>query len=118
MINLVENTMLDCVLLEKKREPDGAGGFLPAAWTESAPFKAAFEIITNQESLTAEARGMIRVYKIFVKKNLTLGHDDVFRRKADNATFRVTGYSNDEVTPEMSMLNLAALTAERWELPQ
>lgn len=117
-MSLIEDGMLDCVLLERKREPDGAGGFLPSVWVEGAPFKAIFEMITNQENITAEARGMLRVYKVFVKKNAQLEHDDVFRRKEDGATFRVTGYLNDQKTPDIASLNLAVVTAERWELTQ
>jgi hypothetical protein len=117
-MSLIEDGMLDCVLLERKRDPDGAGGFLPSVWVEGAPFKAMFETITSQETIVAEAKGMLRVYKVFVKKSLHLEHDDVFRRKEDGATFRVTGYLNDQKTPDISSLNLAVFTAERWELTQ
>ena len=116
-MSLLQDAMVDCVFLEKKREPDGAGGLLPAEWVEGAVFKAAITAITTTEAQIAEAQGMKRVYSVVTNKNATLDYRDVFKRISDGATFRVTSDGDDVKTPNTAHLNASQATAERWELP-
>ena len=44
-----------------------------------------------------------------------LRYQKVFQRDSDGATFRVT--SNPVVAPDVSTVQISAMTAERWEIP-
>ena len=56
-MSLLTQAMEDVVLMEKKREPDGEGGFLPAKWVDGAAFKAAITFNSSMEARTAEKQG-------------------------------------------------------------
>lgn len=116
-MNLIQKSMVDCVIMEKEREPDGAGGFI-TSWKEGTPFKAAFSINTSTEMQIAEAQGLKRVYSVTTVKSATLDYHDVFKRVSDGATFRVTSEGKDKETPEFASFGFAQVTAERWDLPQ
>ena len=117
-MSLLQNAMVDCVLMEKKREPDGAGGFV-TEWYEGASFKAAISVNTTTEAQIAEAQGIKRIYSVITNKNATLDYQDVFKRLSDGATFRVTSDGHDVTTPSSSsMPNMSQVTAKREELPQ
>lgn len=116
-MSLLQNAMVDCVLMEKKREPDGAGGFI-TTWAEGAMFKAAISTNTTTEAQIAEAQGIKRIYSVVTNKNAMLDYQDVFKRLSDDAVFRVKSDGHDIVSPTTSTLNMSQVTAERWELPQ
>ena len=116
-MSLIQKSMVDCVLMEKEREPDGAGGF-KTAWKDGAPFKAAISINTSTEMQIAEAQGLKRVYSVTTNKNATLDYHDVFKRVSDGATFRTTSEGKDIETPEFASFSFAQVTAERWDLPK
>lgn len=115
-MSLLQDAMVDCVLMEKKREPDGAGGFI-TEWYEGASFKAAISVNTTTEAQIAEAQGINRIYSVVTNKNAILDYQDVFKRLYDGATFRVTSDGHDVVTPSSAMLNMSQATAKREELP-
>lgn len=115
-MSLLNDAMVDCVLLEKKREPDGAGGFI-TEWYEGAPFKAAVSANTTTEAQIAEAQGIKRIYSVITSKNTILDYQDVFKRLYDGATFRVTSDGHDVVTPNSAFLDMSQVTAKREELP-
>ena len=56
-MSLLTQAMEDVVLMEKKREPDGEGGFLPAVWVDGASFKAAITFNSSTEARPAEKQG-------------------------------------------------------------
>lgn len=116
-MSLLHEAMVDCVLMEKKRESDGAGGFI-TTWHEGAEFKAAISVNTTTEAQIAEAQGIKRIYSVVTNKNATLDYNDVFKRREDGATFRIKSDGNEIKTPASSSLNVSQVTAERWELPQ
>lgn len=115
-MNLIDKSMVECVLLEKKREDDGAGGFI-VTWEQGAKFLAAITSNTSTEMQIAEAQGLKRIYTVTTRKAATLDYHDVFMRLSDNATFRATSDGKDIQTPNSSMLDFSQVTAERWELP-
>lgn len=115
-MNLIDKSMVDCVLLERRKEPDGAGGFI-TSWEQGARFKAAISCNTSTEMQIAEAQGLKRVYTVTTRKTATLDYHDVFVRLSDNATFRTTSDGKDIQTPDSSTLDFSQATAERWELP-
>jgi hypothetical protein len=115
-MSLLDDAMVDCVLMEKKREPDGAGGFI-TEWYEGASFKATISVNTTIEAQIAEAQGIKRIYSVITNKNAILDPQDVFKRLHDDATFRVTSDGHDVVTPKSAFLNKSQVTAKREELP-
>ena len=116
-MSLLQESMVDCVILNKSKEPDGAGGFV-TAWTDGAEFKAAISTNTSTESQIAEAQGLKRIYSVITNKNAMLEHNDVFKRISDGVTFRVKSDGEDVVSPRSSALNMSQVTAERWDLPK
>lgn len=115
-MSLLQDAMVDCVFLNKSKEPDGAGGFI-TSWTEGAVFKAAISTNSSTEAQIAEAQGLKRIYSVITNKNAMLEHNDVFKRMSDDVIFRVKADGEDIVTPRSATLNMSQVTAERWELP-
>lgn len=113
---LVDNFLVDCVMLSKKRVPDGQGGFLDAAWADDVPFKAAIVKDNSIQARIAEQEGVTSVYTVTAPKGIGLDYHEVFRRVSDGAIFRVTSDSQDSETPEVASFQFEQVTAERWEL--
>lgn len=114
-MKLVENMMEDCRLIEKKRVPDGAGGF-ETTWVEGADFQAAIIRDTSLDARIAEKSGVTSVFTVTTHRSCQLAYHDVFKRLSDGKTFRVTSDAGDKVSPQVSGLDMAQVTAEKWEL--
>lgn len=116
-MNLVENMMDDCVIMEKRRSADGAGG-LTTEWYEGAEFKAAVVLNSSLEAQIAEKQGVTSIYTVTTHRNASLDFHDTFKRKRDGKIFRVTSDGGDVVSPSVSTLNMSNVTAEKWSLTQ
>ena len=114
--SLVDNSLVDCVMLVKKRVPDEQGGFLDAAWADDAPFKAAIVKDSSTQARRAEQESVTSVYTVTTPKGIGLDYHEVFRRVSDGAIFRVTSDSKDSETPEVASFQFEQVSAERWEL--
>lgn len=114
---LIENMMEDCVLLEKHRTSDGAGGWI-VNWEESAEFKAAIVINSTLEARVAMKEGTNDIFTITTSKNTVLDFHDVIKRKRDGGIFRVTSHGDDKKSPSVLSLNMCQVNAERWELSE
>lgn len=112
---LIENMMTPCVLVEKKREPDGEGGFY-TAWTEGTQFDAAITLDSTMQARIAEKDGVTSIFTVTTRRTAALEYHDVFKRISDGAIFRVTSNGTDKQSPRVSTLDIAQVTAERWEL--
>lgn len=115
-MSLLDEMRSACVLLDKKREPDGEGGFI-TKWTEGAEFSAAVTFSTSVEARVAEKQGVTSLYTVTTGKNLTLEYHDVFKRLSDGKIFRVTSDGDDKATPERAAINMRQVTAEEWSIP-
>lgn len=104
-----------CVLMERTREPDGAGGW-SVAWAEGAEFDAAIVLDTSMQSRIAEKEGVTSVYTVTTRRANPLSFHDVFKRLSDGAIFRATSDGADKQSPEVGSLDMCQVTAERWEL--
>ena len=113
-MSLLTQAMEDVVLMEKKREPDGEGGFLPAVWVDGASFKAAITFNSSMEARTAEKQGVTSRYTITVPLNAKLEYHDVLKRLRDGKVFRVTSDGDDKITPPSASFQFAQVTAEEW----
>lgn len=113
-MSLFTQEMEDVVLMEKKREPDGEGGFLPAVWADGASFKAAITFNTSMEARTAEKQGVTSLYTVTFPLNVKLEYHMVFKRLRDGKVFRVTSDGDDVVTPASASFQFAQVTAEEF----
>ena len=114
-MSLLTQAMEDVVLMEKKREPDGEGGFLPAVWVDGASFKAAITFNSSMEARAAEKQGVTGLWNILVKKETRLEFHNIFKRLSDGQVFRVTS-KDDKETPKSAGLDLRLISAEEWTL--
>lgn len=112
---LITYMMTPCVLMEKKRTPDGEGGFL-VQWAEGADFDAAIVHDQTMQARIAEKEGVTSIYTVTTRRGTLLEYHDVFKRVSDGAVFRVTSNGGDKKSPEFGTLDIAQVTAERWEL--
>lgn len=114
-MSLLDASMEDVVMMEKKRTPDGEGGFI-TEWTDGAGFRAAVTFDTSITARTAEKQGVTSLYTVTTAKNARLEYHDVFRRLSDGKIFRVTSDGDDKVTPKSSSFQFSQVTAEEWIL--
>lgn len=106
-----------CVLMEKKRVPDGAGGYI-TGWKEGTEFTVYKYMESSTEVRIAEQNGFTSVYHAWVDKDFPLNRDDVFKDKETGVTYRVTSNPDDRRAPEASTLKYKEFFAERWALTQ
>ena len=114
-MSLLDDFARSCVLMEKKRVPDGAGGFL-VEWTEGAEFTNYQALDTSMEAQWAEKEGVTSLYSALVDKAVPIEYNDVFKDKATGETYRVTSNPEEKQAPKSSTLPLKYFTAERWVL--
>lgn len=114
-MSLLDDFARACVLMEKTRESDGAGGY-NVTWAEGVEFSNYQALDTSMEARRAEKEGVTSVYSALVIKSLPIEYNDVFKDKTTGLTYRVTSNPLDKVAPSSSTLDLKYFTAERWEL--
>lgn len=115
-MSLIDDFRSTCVMLDKKREPDGEGGWI-TVWSESAKFIAAITLDSSIQARIAEKQGVTGIYTVTTSRNITLEYHDVFRRLYDGKIFRVTSDGDDNFTPASAGLDMRQVSAEEWELP-
>lgn len=114
-MSLLDDFAMTCVMMEKKRVPDGAGGYI-VEWTEGAGFTAYPSMDTSLEARRAEKEGVTSLFSVLVEKNVPIEYHDVYRETATGETYRVTSNPQDKETPKSSTMALKSFTAERWAL--
>lgn len=115
-MSLLQEYMEQCQLIEKKRVPDGEGGFI-TSWSDGAAFNAAVVCNNTMAARTAEKQGVTSLYTVTCEQNAKLEYHDVFRRLSDGKIFRVTSDGDDVQTPKRATFQVSQVTAEEWELP-
>lgn len=115
-MNLLDEAMTLCVLLDKRTEADGYGGYV-TNWVEGAEFSCAIVLDNSLQAKVAEKQGVTGLYTITTKKVINLQYHDVFRRVSDGKIFRVTSDGDDLKTPTGAGLNMRQVSAEEWSLP-
>ena len=114
-MSLLDDFARPCVLMEKKRIPDGAGGYI-VEWTDGAEFTNYQALDTSMEARRAEKEGVTSLYSALVDKAVPIEYNDVFKDKGTGQTYRVTSNPEEKAAPRSSMLPLKYFTAERWAL--
>ena len=79
-MSLLDDFAHPCVLMEKKRVPDGAGGYI-VEWTEGAEFINYQALDTSMEARRAEKEGVTSLYSALVDKAVPIEYNDVFKDK-------------------------------------
>lgn len=115
-MSLLSEAMDDCIILNKRTQPDGYGGYI-STWEEGAPFQAAIVFDTSIEARVAEQQGVTSMYTVTVTRRMMLENNDVFRRVKDGKIFKVTSDGDDSYTPESATLDMRQVTAKEWSLP-
>lgn len=115
-MSLLEESMEECVMLDKRIVSDGYGGYT-SQYFEGVPFDAACPIMSSNEVIAAQASGSLAKYHVITKKGMNLQYHDVFRRLSDGKIFRVTSDGDDNKTPQSAGLNMRSVDAEEWTLP-
>lgn len=115
-MSLLDDFARPCVLLEKSRTPDGAGGYV-TIWTDGAEFANYQMLDTSMEARRAEKEGVTSVYSVLVQKAVPIDYNDFFRDKTTGETYRVTPEPKDKQTPKSASFDLKYFTAEKKALP-
>lgn len=114
-MSLIDAFYTPCVMLERRRRPDGLGGYT-TTWADGAEFMAAIVKNDTLEAQLAEKQGVTEVYTVTTPEGVGLEYHDVFRRKGDGATFRATGNARDSMPPRAASFRFEQAKAERWEI--
>lgn len=112
---LLQESMEDCVMLNKQTSSDGYGGYI-TTWADGAEFKAAIVLDTSIEAKMAEQQGVTGIYTITTSRALNLQYHDVFRRARDGKIFRVTSDGDDKLTPASATLDMRQVSGEEFKL--
>lgn len=115
-MSLLDDFARTCVLMEKTREPDGAGGYY-VTWKDGAEFKNHQALDTSMEARRAEKEGVTSIYSALVRKDFPIEYNDVFKDTETGLTYRVTSNPEEKVAPRSASFELKYFTAERWSLP-
>ena len=114
-MSLLNQAMTDVVLMDKRREPDGEGGFI-TDWIESVVFQAAITFDTSMESRIGEKQGVSSRYTVTTSKAAKLDYNDIIKRLSDGKVFRITSDGDDKQTPKSASFQFLQVTAEEWVL--
>lgn len=112
---LFESFNIPCVRLERKRQPDGEGGYV-SEWSETEHFEASIVLETSVEAEIAQQMGSKAHYRVTLPRGVVMDFHDVFMRIEDKQIFRVTTKSLDTQTPERATFSFSVVKAEEWVL--
>lgn len=103
--------------MDKSHVSDGEGGYT-VTWTQSeATFQAALRFDSSIQAKRAQAEGVKDLYTIISGRETSLEYNDVVKRLKDGTTFRITTSGKDHKTPLSAGLNMRAVSAELWVVP-
>lgn len=114
-MSLIDNMMKPCVIMNKLKQPDGEGGF-NVEWQEGAVIDVAIVHYNDIQTRIGEREGLTSSYTLTTRSDVKLEFHDVIKRLEDDAVFRVTSNAGDNTSPASSTLNIAQVSAERWQL--
>lgn len=116
-MSLLDDFAEECVLLEKRHQSDGEGGYI-TTWQEGITFTNYQALNTSTEAIIAEKQGLSSIYGALVNKNVPIEYGDFFKVKSTGKIFKVTSSPKEKQAPKSASFELKYFTAERTELPQ
>jgi hypothetical protein len=117
LAGMMEQYGHECQLYEKRRVPDGEGGW-DTQYVEGMKFMAAITYDNTLNARVAEKEGMMALYTVTTDKAMPLAYHDVFRSLDDGKVYRVTSRGKDKQTPAMASFQVSQVAAEEWTLEQ
>lgn len=116
-MSLLDEYKEDFAFMDKSHTRDEEGNPV-VAWTQSeATFKAALRFDNSVQAKRAQAEGVEDLYTIITGREVDLEFNDVVKRLDDGTTFRVTTSGKDKHTPASAGLNMRAVSAKLWAIP-
>lgn len=116
-MSLLDEYKEDFAYMDKTHSRDDEGNPI-VVWTESAvSFKAAIRFDNSIQAKRAHVEGVEDLYTIITDKSIDLEYNDVVKRLKDGTTFRVTTSGKDNKTPASAGLNMRAVSAKVWVIP-
>jgi hypothetical protein len=116
-MSLLDEYKESFAFMDKSHTRDAEGNPL-VTWAQSeATFLAALRFDSSIQAKRAQADGVQDLYTIVTSKDIDLEFNDVVKRLKDGTTFRVTTSGKDNHTPASAGLNMRAVSAKLWEIP-
>lgn len=115
-MSLLEDYQRPCILMEKVREPDGAGGYY-TEWTDGILFYNHQALDTSMQARIAEKQGVTSLYTCLVDVSVPIEFGDYYRDMETGQTFHVTSNPDEKPAPASSTLKMKYFTSERRALP-
>ncbi len=116
-MSLLDDFESEYVMLEKKRVPDGEGGWY-TTWEDGAAFNNYRAHDSSLQARIAEQDGMRSTYTFLVNKNVPIEFHDYFFERSTSDTYYVTSDPQDHIAPRSSTFELKYFTAEKRALPE
>ena len=116
ILSLLDSMMEKCRILNHVRTDDPYGSYTET-WTDGATFDATIIKNSTTEAMIAEKQGISELFTIVTKRSFKLDFHDVFKRISDGQVFRVTSNATDSEAPDVSSVQIAKVTAEKWVIP-
>lgn len=112
-MSLLSMNLQKCTHMVSTQAPDMEGGS-HTTWKEGGAFDAALVLASSTQTETANQDTTADSYTVTTRRADALRFGDVFRRGEN--TYKVV--SDVKCTPEGALLDMAQVTAERWDLPK
>lgn len=116
-VSLLDEYTEPFAYMDKSHVRDAEGN-THVTWTQSeATFNAALRFDNSLQAKRAQAEGVQDLYTIVTGKEIDLEANDVVKRIKDGTTYRVTTNGKDNKTPASASLNMRAVSAKVWVIP-
>ena len=116
-MSLLDEYKEDFAFMDKSHTTDAEGNPV-VTWTQSeATFKAALRFDSSVQAKRAQAEGVQDLYTIVTSKSIDLEFNDVVKRIKNGKTYRVTTHGEDNKTPASATLDMRAVSAKLWNIP-
>lgn len=115
-MSLLEEAKKACVRLIQADSQESYGGYT-SEFTTGEPFDAAIVYDSSTAARVASTHGVRDHYTVITDRDTVLSFHDLFQRVEDGKVFRVTTNGDENATPESAGLDMRAVRAEEWEVP-
>lgn len=115
-MSLINQAMETSHIMDKTTTKDDYGS-VKTVWKEGAEIMVAYSFNSSTEARVAAQQGTDNRYTLFTKRSIILRFPDIVKRDSDGKFFRVTSDGDDKKTPPTAGLDLRAVEAEEWKMP-
>lgn len=116
-MSLLDEHKEEFAFMDKTHTRDIEGNPI-VTWSQAeATFMASIRFDSSIQAKRAQAEGVQDLYTLIVSKDIDLEYNDVVKRIEDGTTYRVTTSGKDNKTPASAGLNMRAVSAKAWVIP-